>query len=92
MLGREPATLSITIRAAKEIVSELDVIAHALGRSRTCVINQALQQYLDVNAWQVERIKEGISDARAGRVHPADKVQAEIAAKHHVGSRCASFI
>lgn len=92
MLGREPATLSITIRVVKDIVSELNAVAHALGRSCTCVINQALKQYLDVNASQVKRIKEGISHARAGRVHPADKGQAEIAARHDFGSRCASFI
>ena len=84
-MGREPATLSITIRAAKEMVSEIDAIAHALGRSRNCVITQALQQYLEVNAWQVERIKEGIADARAARVHPADDVHALIAAKRDFG-------
>ncbi|MEZ5689773.1 MAG: ribbon-helix-helix protein, CopG family [Caenibius sp.] len=84
-MGHEPATSPITIRAAKEMVSEIDSIANALDRSRNYVINQALQQYLEANAWQVERIKEGIADARAGRVHPADDVHAEIAAKHGFG-------
>ena len=84
-MGHEPATSPITIRAAKEMVSEIDSIAHALDRSRNYVINQALQQYLEANAWQVERIKEGIADARAGRVHPAVDVHAEIAAKHGFG-------
>ncbi|WP_297775859.1 ribbon-helix-helix protein, CopG family [uncultured Roseovarius sp.] len=81
-MGHEPATSPITIRAAKEMVSEIDSIAHALARSRNYVINQALQQYLEANAWQVERIKEGIADARADRVHPAEDVHDEIAAKH----------
>lgn len=84
-MAHEPANFPITIRAAKEMVSEIDAIAHALDRSRNYVINQALQQYLEANAWRFERIKEGIADARAGRVRPADEVHAEIAAKHGFG-------
>lgn len=34
------------------------------------------------DAWQIDRIKEGLADARAGRVFSVDNVFAEIAAKH----------
>lgn len=81
-MGHEPATSPITIRTAKEVVSEIDALASALDRSRNYVINQALQQYLEANAWQVERIKAGLADAEAGRTVPAVNVHAEIAAKH----------
>lgn len=32
--------------------------------------------------WQIERIRAGLADMRAGRVQPADEVLAEIAAKY----------
>lgn len=70
----------ITIRTAK--VSEIDALANAMDRSRNYIVNQAIEQYLEANAWQMERIVAGIEAARAGRVQPADEVFAGIAAKH----------
>lgn len=70
----------ITIRTAK--VSEIDALACAMDRSRNYIVNQAIEQYLEANAWQMERITVGIEAARAGKVQPADEVFAGIAAKH----------
>jgi predicted transcriptional regulator len=81
-MNREPGTAPITIRTAKETIGEIDALAAALDRSRNYVVNQALQQYLESNAWQIERIKTGLAAAREGRVRPADAVFADIAAKH----------
>lgn len=81
-MTQEPATAPITIRTDKQIVNAIDALAGAMDRSRNYVVNQAIQQYLNANAWQVERIKEGLADAKAGRAFPADEVLAEIAAKH----------
>lgn len=81
-MTQEAATAPITIRTDKHMVSAIDALAGAMDRSRNYIVNQAIQQYLDSNAWQVERIKAGIEDARAGRTRPADAVFAEIAAKH----------
>ena len=75
-------TEPITIRTSKETVDEIDALAAAMDRSRNYVINQALRQYLEANAWQVQRIEEGLAAAREGRVRPADDVFADIAAKH----------
>lgn len=76
------STEPITIHAAKEIVSGLDALAAAMDRSRDDVVNQALRQYLETNAWQIGRIEEGRAAARAGRVRPAEGVFADLAAKH----------
>ncbi|KGM34193.1 CopG family ribbon-helix-helix protein [Inquilinus limosus] len=75
-------TEPITIRTTKETVDEIDALATAMDRSRNYVINQALRQYLEANAWQVQRIEEGLAAAREGRVRPAEDVFADIAAKH----------
>lgn len=75
-------TEPITIRTTKETVDEIDALAMAMDRSRNYVINQALRQYLEANAWQVQRIEDGLAAAREGRVRPAEDVFADIAAKH----------
>lgn len=75
-------TEPITIRAAKDVVSDIDALASAMDRSRNYIVNQALQQFLEANAWQIERIKEGLAAADDGRVRPAEDVFADIAAKH----------
>lgn len=70
----------ITIRTAK--VSEIDALASAMDRSRNYIVNQAIEQYLEANAWQMERISAGIAAAREGKIIPADEVFDGIATKH----------
>ena len=75
-------TEPMTIRTLKDTVGEIDALAASMDRSRNYIVNQAIRQYLDANAWQIERIKEGLAEACAGRVIPAEEVFAEIAARH----------
>lgn len=79
-MSQRAASEPITIRTAK--VSEIDALANAMDRSRNYIVNQAIEQYLEANAWQMERIAAGIEAAQAGKVLPADEVFAGIAAKH----------
>lgn len=75
-------TAPMTVRTAKAVVAEIDALAVAMDRSRNYVVNQALEQYLLANAWQVERINAGIAAAQAEHVRPAENVFSDIAAKH----------
>ena len=79
-MARPQSTEPITVRTAK--VAEIDRLAAAMDRSRNYIVNQAIEQYLEANAWQIERIREGIADARAGRTVPADELFASIADEH----------
>ncbi|MCW6037461.1 ribbon-helix-helix domain-containing protein [Spirulina subsalsa FACHB-351] len=79
-MPQRAASEPITIRTAK--VAEIDALAGAMDRSRNYVVNQAIEQYLEANAWQMERISDGIVAARDGKVAPAGEVFAGIAAKH----------
>jgi predicted transcriptional regulator len=81
-MSRQHSTAPITIHAAQETVDGIDALAAATDRSRDDIVNQALQHYLEVNTWQVERIVEGLDAAREGRLQPAEDVFANIGRKH----------
>ncbi|GGE38179.1 hypothetical protein GCM10011367_10760 [Marinicauda pacifica] len=80
MMAQRSASEPITVRTDK--VAEIDALAGAMDRSRNYIVNQAIEQYLQANAWQMERINDGVAAARDGKVLPADDVFAGIAAKH----------
>lgn len=79
-MPQQTSSEPITIRTSK--VAEIDALAGAMDRSRNYIVNQAIEQYLAANAWQLERITTGIAAAREGRTLPASEVFAGIAAKH----------
>ena len=59
-------TEAFTIRSYSGKVKELDRLASQLDRSRNYLVNQAIDQLLELHAWQVERTKEGIKAADEG--------------------------
>jgi len=46
----------------------LEALAVATRRNRTFILEEAVNQYLDLNEWQLKSIEEGLEDARAGKV------------------------
>jgi predicted transcriptional regulator len=60
------ATEAFTIRAETEIVHKLDDLAGSLDKSRNYLVNQAIKEYLETHAWQVEKITQGIAAADRG--------------------------
>ncbi|MCK5668167.1 MAG: CopG family ribbon-helix-helix protein [Gammaproteobacteria bacterium] len=61
------STEAFTIRSDSNKVKKLDQLANKLDRSRNYLVNQAIEQYLDINAWQIQQIKQGIKAADEGR-------------------------
>jgi predicted transcriptional regulator len=61
------STEAFTVRTDSKKVKKLDKLADHMDRSRNYVVNQAIDQLLEVHAWQVERTKEGIKAADEGR-------------------------
>ena len=60
-------TEAFSVRTDPRKVRKLDKLAEQQDRSRNYLVNQAIDQYLELLAWQDERIKEGIRAADAGR-------------------------
>jgi RHH-type transcriptional regulator, rel operon repressor / antitoxin RelB len=54
---------SITVRVKPDTRKRLDEIARATRRTKSFVIEEALEQYLDVNEWQIKGIQEALAEA-----------------------------
>lgn len=59
------STESLHARIPQETIVELDRIAGSIGRSRNWVFNEALRQYLESQQWQIELIKERLSQSES---------------------------
>jgi len=74
-------TEAFSVRADSKKVRQLDRLAKQQDRSRNYLVNQAIDQLLELHAWQDERVKEGIKAADEGRF-ASDKKMARIFSKY----------
>ena len=58
---------TLTVRVDAETLKALDTIAEMQDRDRTYIVKEALRAYLEVNDWQLAHIRQGLSEARAGK-------------------------
>ena len=72
------STEAFTVRAESNIVHQLDHLAGSLDRSRNYLVNQAIQEYLETHAWQIEKITQGIESADNGKLVEHDQVMQEM--------------
>ena len=72
------ATEAFTVRAETDTVHQLDNMADSLDRSRNYLVNQAIKEYLDAHAWQIEKINHGIAAADRGELVGHDQVMQEM--------------
>ncbi|WP_446009442.1 CopG family ribbon-helix-helix protein [Candidatus Electrothrix sp.] len=65
-----------TIRMEDAVLERVDSLAKALNRSRTWVVNQAVQRFLGYEEWFIHEVKSGIREAENGDL-ASDKEVAE---------------
>ena len=61
-----PQTESLHIRIPQGMREELDKLAAISDRSRNKLVAEALEQYLDVQRWQIEVIQQRLAEAQSG--------------------------
>jgi len=66
----------LNFRVPPELKEQLDKLAQATGRSKTTLAVEALQTYLEEQAWQIAEIKEAIKEADAGDFATTGDVEA----------------
>jgi len=59
-------TTQISIRTSDELVSKFNALAKETDRSRAYLINQAMEEYIAREAWQVAEIRQAIKEADEG--------------------------
>ena len=68
---------TLTFRANRKKVRALDRLAQALDRDRSYLLNDAVDQYLLVHEYHLRQIKEGLAQARAGKLIDYEQVKAD---------------
>ena len=63
-----------TIRMEDTMLDRVDSMAKSVNRSRTWVINQAVERFLSYEEWFVQEVKAGINEATNGGIASHEKV------------------
>ena len=66
-----------TIRIDDEMLGRVDGLAKAISRSRSWVINQAINRFLDSEEWYVKEVKNGLAEVERGEIATDEEVVAK---------------
>ena len=58
--------IGTTIRLEPEIKDRLDKLADATHRSKSYLAAEAIRDFIELNEWQIQEIKEAIEEADNG--------------------------
>ncbi|MBE0504652.1 MAG: CopG family ribbon-helix-helix protein [Desulfuromonadales bacterium] len=58
----------VSLRIEEELADRLNSLAKSTGKTKSFIASQAIQDYLALQEWQVEAIKEGIDAADRGEM------------------------
>ena len=57
---------TMTIRLESELKQRLDRLAEATRRSKSFLAAEALREFVELNEWQIQEIKDAIKEADEG--------------------------
>ncbi len=70
---------AFTVRVPDELADKLDRIAQKLDRSRAYVAAQAIEKFVEQEAWQLAEIEAGIAEADKGDFASDEEISKTIA-------------
>ncbi|TDI54021.1 MAG: ribbon-helix-helix protein, CopG family [Alphaproteobacteria bacterium] len=56
----------VTVRLTTELKARLDALAKSTKRTRSFLAAEAIANYVEINAWQIEEIEKGLQEVEAG--------------------------
>jgi len=65
---------TITVRIDDNIKNRLEKLAKATSRNKSYLVTHAIEDYLEVNEWQLKEIKAAIKEADAGNLIDHDTI------------------
>ncbi|MDY0220189.1 MAG: ribbon-helix-helix protein, CopG family [Desulfobacterium sp.] len=63
-----------TVNIDEKNLSRLDSLAETLNRSRSWMINQAIERLIEYEEWAVQEIAAGIQEVKQGEIATAKEV------------------
>ena len=63
---------TVSVRLDDDTLKKLDMMAKAADRSRAWLMSQAVRQYVDHEAWQLDAIKKSLEKLESGKAGFAD--------------------
>ncbi|HSA81754.1 MAG TPA: ribbon-helix-helix protein, CopG family [Geminicoccaceae bacterium] len=63
----------MTVRLSQELKGRLERLAESTKRSKSYLAAEAIAEYVDANAWQVEEIRKALEKADAGGPFVSDE-------------------
>lgn len=64
----------VSLRIENKTIDEIDRLARATKRDRTFIINEAIDAYLSVHQWQLDRIDKSLAQADQGKFASQNEV------------------
>ena len=68
----------VSFRISPRLNSRLQKLAETTDRPKSWHIARAVEEYLQMQLWQMEQVRKGLEDSRAGRTIPHEQVMAEM--------------
>ena len=65
-----------TVRINDDMLRRVDGLANTLSRSRSWVIKQAIDRFLDYEEWFVREVREGLEEVKKGEIAQQEEVAA----------------
>ena len=66
---------TMTIRLDDDLREQLDQLATATQRSKSFLASEAIREFIELNAWQVQEIQQAVKEADAGEFASASEVK-----------------
>jgi predicted transcriptional regulator len=66
---------NLTVRVKPDTRLRLDRLAQITKRSKSYVIEEALEQYLEVNEWQIKGIMDAVAEAESSNAEFVDHAE-----------------
>jgi len=66
-----------TIRIDDKMLGSVDGLAKSLSRSRSWVINQVIDRFLNYEEWYIKEVKDGLAEVERGEIAADEEVVAK---------------
>lgn len=68
-----------TVRINENMLGRIDGLATTLSRSRSWIINQAIERFMDYEEWFAKEVTDGLKEIDQGKIATDDDVVAKFA-------------